>query len=79
MHKKQTIVVTGASVGIGQAIGQVLLAQGYSVVNLARRPAAFGHAELSNYEVDLSDKSAVADCAKIVAAEHNVTGVVVLF
>ena len=35
-----TIVVTGGSTGIGRSICQHLLAEGYAVLNLARRAAA---------------------------------------
>jgi len=76
MNKKQTIVVTGGSAGIGLTICQKLLEQGYTVVNLARRPASLEHPELHNYEVDLSNKSAVNDCADLVSSAFNVVALV---
>lgn len=76
MSAKQTVVVTGGSAGIGKTICQQLLDQGYSVINLSRRGAPMAHPALENIEIDLSDRSAVADCAKSIAAEHNVSGFV---
>ena len=76
MSQKQSIVVTGGSVGIGLSICQHLLEDGYQVVNLSRRAAAFQHAHLHNVEVDLSDKVAVSACAESVAAKFNVIGFV---
>ena len=46
--------VTGGSAGIGRAICEDLLAQGYEVVSLARRPAEIDHPKLHSLEVDLA-------------------------
>jgi NAD(P)-dependent dehydrogenase (short-subunit alcohol dehydrogenase family) len=69
----QTAVITGGSTGIGQSICEHFLEAGYKVVNLARRPAAFEHANLFNVSVDLSDKESTKQVAAQVAAEHDVT------
>ena len=50
--------VTGGSAGIGKAICEDLLAQGYEVVSLARRKAGIGHPKLHSIEVHLSDRAA---------------------
>lgn len=71
-----TIVVTGGSTGIGDAICQQLLDRGHGVVNLARRPSSIHHAKLHNHEVDLSDRAETAAVAAAIAAEHQVTGLV---
>lgn len=76
MNRKQTIVVTGGSTGIGLEICQQLLAQDYQVVNLSRRSAELKHADLHNVAIDLGDKIAVAECAKTVAAGFDVLGFV---
>ncbi len=69
-----TIVVTGGSVGIGSAICENLLAEGYTVINLARREAGIKHPDLINIEVDLSDREAIQSCAATLAGHHLVTG-----
>ena len=43
--------VTGGSAGIGRAICEDLLAQGYEVVSLARRRAEIDHPKLHSIEV----------------------------
>jgi 3-oxoacyl-[acyl-carrier protein] reductase len=50
--------VTGGSAGIGKAICEDLLAQGYEVISLARRKAEIDHPKLHSLEVDLSDRAA---------------------
>lgn len=69
----KTAVITGGSTGIGQSICEHFLDMGYKVVNLARRPAAFEHANLFNISVDLSDKESTKQAAAQVAADHQVT------
>lgn len=72
----RTAIVTGGSTGIGQAICQRLLDDGYRVLNLSRRPSPVEHAELVNYSVDLSDRAATAGIAANIAREHEVTDVI---
>jgi len=76
VNQKQTIVVTGGSVGIGQSICENLLAQDYTIVNVARRAATIEHPDLHNVELDLSDKQAVSTSAAAIANEFNVIGFV---
>ena len=44
--------VTGGSAGIGRAICERLLAEGYTVVSLARRRCDIAHPRLASLEVD---------------------------
>ena len=69
---KQTAVVTGGSAGIGASLCRSLLDAGYTVINLARRPAPFAHAALHNITVDLADRHATAAAAAEVARAHEV-------
>lgn len=69
-------VVTGGSTGIGQSICEHLLAQGYRVLNLSRRPAAFTHGQLENIAVDLADREATRAAAAEIAARCEVTAFV---
>jgi len=76
MNEKQTIVVTGGSVGIGLTICKQLLDEGYTVVNLARRAAELEHPQLHNRVVDLSEVKQVERVASQVAQDFNVSGFV---
>ncbi|MBS1179130.1 MAG: short-chain dehydrogenase, partial [Proteobacteria bacterium] len=44
--KKRLAVVTGGSAGIGEEICRQLLADGWAVVSMARRPPPFTHEHL---------------------------------
>jgi NAD(P)-dependent dehydrogenase (short-subunit alcohol dehydrogenase family) len=69
-------VVTGGSTGIGASICTHLLAAGYRVINLARRPAAIADARLENLCVDLADREATRAAATEIAARADVTTLV---
>lgn len=51
-------LVTGVSSGIGAAIAERLLADGWQVIGLSRRPAPFGHPAFRSLSCDLSSASA---------------------
>lgn len=55
-----TAIVTGSSSGIGEAIAQVLLKNGYNVIGLSRRRGDIHHPLFEHLPCDLSD-SAVVD------------------
>ena len=69
-------VVTGGSAGIGKAICETLLAQGFEVVSLARRKADIDHPRLHSVCVDLADRKATAEAAREVTQGFEVTTVV---
>ncbi len=68
--------VTGGSAGIGKAICEDLLAEGYEVVSLARRRCDIDHPKLHSIEVDLMDRAATAEAAAELARRFEVTTVV---
>ena len=68
--------VTGGSAGIGRAICEDLLAQGYEVVSLARRRAEIDHPKLHSIEVDLADRAATAQAVQSMVQQHEVTTIV---
>lgn len=68
--------VTGGSAGIGKAICEQLLDQGYEVISLARRRPAIVHPRLFSIEVDLADRAATAQAMQAMAQRHEVTTVV---
>ena len=66
-------LVTGTSTGIGKVICEHLLAAGYQVLALARRPTAIDHPQLTSISVDLADRAATQKVAAEIAAAHTVT------
>ena len=69
-------IVTGGSTGIGVAILNTLLADGYEVVNLSRRPAGIQHAKLTSVSVDLTDGEATRAVIADLAASRPATTIV---
>ena len=69
-------IVTGGSTGIGVAIVQALLDDGYEVVNLSRRPAGLAHSRLRSIAVDLTDGGATRTIVSELAQTFPVTTVV---
>ncbi len=69
----KTALVTGASAGIGRAIAESLLAQGYTVLNLSRRKSDYSHERLIDAPVDLSDIEATEKVAKQLCEQHKVS------
>lgn len=72
----RTIVVTGASAGIGLRICESLLGDGCTVIALSRRRCALAHPKLVPVEVDLTDPAATRAAAAQVCAAHAVTEIV---
>jgi NAD(P)-dependent dehydrogenase (short-subunit alcohol dehydrogenase family) len=68
--------VTGGSAGIGRAICEDLLARGYEVVSLARRPTDIDHPKLHSIEVDLADRAATAEATRELVRRFEVTTIV---
>lgn len=73
---KPTAVVTGGSAGIGLAIAEKLLAEGYRVISLARRTAPLQHDHLISIEVDLADTDATREAAATLAHEYPVSALI---
>ena len=68
--------VTGGSAGIGKAICEDLLAQGYEVVSLALQRCDIDHPKLHSIEVDLMDRAATARSVHDLVQSFEVTTVV---
>ena len=68
--------VTGGSAGIGKAICEQFLADGYEVISLARRRCDIEHPKLHSIEVDLSDRAATGDAVREATRRFEITTVV---
>lgn len=69
-------LVTGGSAGIGAAICELLLAGGYRVLNLSRRPSEKSHDRLVDVQVDLSDTDRTATVIDELKTRYSITSVV---
>jgi 3-oxoacyl-[acyl-carrier protein] reductase len=68
-NEARLAAVTGTSSGIGLAVAQALLAQGWRVIGLDRAPAALDAAGFRHHAVDLIDDAALdAEAAAAVGA-----------
>ncbi len=66
-------VVTGASLGIGEAVARRLLDAGCTVITLQRRPPRIKHERLLFHAVDFADGAAVQAAAAEIAAQHSIS------
>ena len=76
MNANKVAVVTGGSAGIGKAICEALLADGYEVISLARRKSGIAHPKMHDVEVDLMDRAATAEAARDLAGRFEVTTII---
>jgi short-subunit dehydrogenase len=73
MHSlKRTILVTGASSGIGRAIARKLLQQGHTVIGTSRNCQQFStiHPHFSFLEIDFSQLKTIAPKVKALGKSH---------
>jgi NAD(P)-dependent dehydrogenase (short-subunit alcohol dehydrogenase family) len=69
-------IVTGGASGIGAAISQRMLADGYEVISLALRKPDWTDPKLHAVDVDLTDEQATAQAAADIASRFAVTHIV---
>jgi 3-oxoacyl-[acyl-carrier protein] reductase len=73
MKPNKVAAVTGGSAGIGKAICESLLADGYEVISLARRKSEIAHPKMHDIEVDLMDRAATGEAARELVRRFEVT------
>ena len=69
MPKKRTVIVVGASSGIGYETALRLLGRGYAVSNISRTPCPLAQAE--NHTADVTDGEALESAIKTICNERE--------
>jgi NAD(P)-dependent dehydrogenase (short-subunit alcohol dehydrogenase family) len=64
----KTAIITGISKGIGRALTDKFLAEGFTVLGCVRGDVDFSHPNLKTFPLDLADASSTAKCAADIAA-----------
>ena len=74
----ETVLVTGASSGIGQASARLLLEQGYRVIGISRRGRVdeFAQADFTGIKLDLGDLARLETELKQILGKHPVDALV---
>lgn len=62
-----TALITGTTQGLGRALAERLLADGWIVHGFARGPQSFSHAQFRAHAVDVTDEAAVRSKVAAVA------------
>ncbi len=70
MNKKQTLIVTGSSSGIGKAISLLLLKNGFHVIGISRHAEKIVDPNYQAINLDLSDTESLPDHLEQLAREH---------
>jgi 3-oxoacyl-[acyl-carrier protein] reductase len=74
---KPTALVTGSSSGIGRAIVERLLVEGWAVVGFDKSPASIAHGSFRTLVVDLSQSTAIATSLELLEAQQALPTVVI--
>ncbi len=73
---KKTIVVTGGSAGIGLQVCKDMLAEGYRVISIARRPSPIEDENMISFEADLTSPEDTERVAAEIASKYEVANFV---
>ncbi len=72
--RPRTVIIVGASSGIGFETALRLLGRGYSVANISRTPCSLEH--VKNYTADVAEKCALEKAISQIVAESDVCGLI---
>lgn len=73
----QTVIVTGASRGIGKAIAIQLIEEGYHVLGIARKASSFEHPNFTPIDLDLSAIEALPAALKLLTKKYpDIRGII---
>ena len=67
----KTIVITGTRKGIGQALAQHYLSEGWRVAGCSRGEASIKHVNYRHFELDVSDENAVVAMARTLHSDYG--------
>jgi 3-oxoacyl-[acyl-carrier protein] reductase len=67
-----TALITGSSQGLGRALAERFLAEGWTVHGFARGPQELTHAHFTSHVVDVTDEAAVRSTVSTVAAAGRI-------
>jgi 3-oxoacyl-[acyl-carrier protein] reductase len=67
----KTIVITGTRKGIGQALAQHYLGEGWRVAGCSRGEASIKHVNYRHFELDVSDENAVVAMARTLHSDYG--------
>jgi 3-oxoacyl-[acyl-carrier protein] reductase len=77
MNKKLTILITGTSRGIGNALAEYLLVQGHLVIGCSRGQSTINYANYSHRSIQLEDEGSVLELMAFVRKEYQKLDVLV--
>jgi 3-oxoacyl-[acyl-carrier protein] reductase len=72
LNKMPTALITGTSQGLGLALAERLLAEGWTVHGFARSPQTLTHPNFTAHVVDVTDESSVRAAVSVVAASGRI-------
>ena len=67
----KTIVITGTRNGIGQALAQHYVSEGWRVAGCSRGEASIKHVNYRHFELDVSDENAVVEMARTLHSDYG--------
>jgi 3-oxoacyl-[acyl-carrier protein] reductase len=64
-------IITGTSRGLGRALAEKLLSQGWTVAGLSRTPSNIKHKNFCEYLIDITDEAAVQNTVKLISQNSS--------
>jgi 3-oxoacyl-[acyl-carrier protein] reductase len=77
MYQGETVLVTGASRGLGRQLCEHFLAHGGDVIGISRAPATLIHERYRHFEADIGDEPAVRRVFSAIRAEQRAVSILI--